>query len=91
MNTMKLFLFIIIVTFLVNISFSQDDIAAKLTQSAIDARISEIRMGNIIVNLAQQFQINLQKKIETLCHRKTGKCFLKFLKKILTMPFMKTP
>jgi GH35 family endo-1,4-beta-xylanase len=60
MNTMKLFLFIIIVTFLVNISFSQDDIAAKLTQSAIDARISEIRMGNIIVKTSPGADVKIQ-------------------------------
>ncbi len=42
-------LFPVIITLIVPVCFAQDDISAKLTPSAIDARIAEIRMGDIIV------------------------------------------
>lgn len=39
---------------------AQDDIAAKLTPAAIDARIAEIRMGDIIVKTKPGADVNVQ-------------------------------
>jgi len=48
MKAMSTFLILVVIMF-VPVCFAQDDIAAKLTPSAIDARIEKIRMGDIIV------------------------------------------
>jgi len=42
-------LILLVITFIVPVCFAHDDISVKLTPSAIDARIAEIRMGDITV------------------------------------------
>ncbi len=39
----------VMITLIAPVCFAQDDIAAKITPSAIDARIAEIRMGDIVI------------------------------------------
>ena len=54
------FLLPLIITLIVPACFAQDDIAAKLTPSAIDARIAEIRMGDIIVKTEPGADVKVQ-------------------------------
>ncbi len=49
MKAKSIFLPPFIITFFVPACLAQDDISAKITPAAIDARIAEIRMGDIIV------------------------------------------
>ena len=50
-----------ILVFLIStICFSQDDITAKLTPSAINARIQECRMGQIIIKTEPEADIDIQ-------------------------------
>ena len=49
MNAMSLLFFLIGLVVLASVSVAQDEVAAKLTPSAISARIAELRMGDIIV------------------------------------------
>ncbi len=44
-----MFLIIGVCTLIANVCFAEDDIAAKIAPEAIDARIAEIRMGDIVV------------------------------------------
>jgi len=48
------------VTLIMNTSFAQDDISAKLTPAAIEARIAEIRMGDIIVKTKPGADVKVQ-------------------------------
>jgi len=50
--------------FIVSACFAQDDISAKLTAEAIDARISEIRMGDMMI----QTKPGAEVKIEQVRH-----------------------
>ena len=50
----------VIITLIAPVCFAQDDIAAKLTPSAIDARIAEIRMGDIIVKTKPGSDVKVQ-------------------------------
>jgi GH35 family endo-1,4-beta-xylanase len=50
----------IIVTLISPLCFAQDDIAAKITPSAIEARIAEIRMGDIIVKTKPGSDVKVQ-------------------------------
>jgi endo-1,4-beta-xylanase len=57
----KLIYFLLIVTILILPEcFAQEDISAKLTKAAIDARISEVRMGDIIVKTKPGVDVNIQ-------------------------------
>jgi len=49
MKTMLMFLVIVVCSLITGVCFAQDDVSAKITPAAIDARIAEIRMGDIIV------------------------------------------
>ena len=53
-------LFPVVVVFIVHICFAQDDTAAKLNPSAIEARIAEIRMGQINVKTAPGADVKVQ-------------------------------
>jgi GH35 family endo-1,4-beta-xylanase len=48
------------ITLIAPACFAQDDPSAKLTPSAIDARIAEIRMGDIIVKTKPGADVNVQ-------------------------------
>ncbi|MBA7534160.1 Anti-sigma-I factor RsgI6 [subsurface metagenome] len=50
MKTKSISLLVILITIVTYNGSTQDSISAKLTQSAIDTRISEIRMGEIIIH-----------------------------------------
>jgi endo-1,4-beta-xylanase len=50
----------VIITFTAPIYSAQDDIAAKITPSAIEARIAEIRMGDIIVRTKPGSDVKIQ-------------------------------
>jgi GH35 family endo-1,4-beta-xylanase len=60
MKIKSMILLMVINTFIFNICFAQDDISAKLTPSAIDARIAEIRMGDIIINTKPGAYVKVQ-------------------------------
>jgi endo-1,4-beta-xylanase len=49
MKAQSRFLILVVVSLIVPVCFAQDDISAKLTPSAIEARIAAIRMGDITV------------------------------------------
>jgi endo-1,4-beta-xylanase len=49
MKVQSIFLLMVVIPLFVPVCFAQDDISAKLTPSAIKARIAEIRMGDLIV------------------------------------------
>jgi endo-1,4-beta-xylanase len=51
---------IILILFLVPYCFAQDDISAKLTPAVIDARISEIRMGDITVKTSPGADVEIR-------------------------------
>ncbi|MBN2013237.1 hypothetical protein JW960_28160 [candidate division KSB1 bacterium] len=74
---------------LLNNGIAQDEYASKVTEDAINARISELRMGDIVVHtspdaqynkpatsfyLGQPFRIALQKWIPMRCLEKTVQC-----------------
>jgi endo-1,4-beta-xylanase len=50
----------VIITFTAPVCSAQDDIAAKITPSAIEARIAEIRMGDIIVKTKPGSDVKVQ-------------------------------
>jgi endo-1,4-beta-xylanase len=50
----------VVITLTVPVCLAQDDISAKLTPSAINARIAEIRMGDIIVKTKPGADVNIQ-------------------------------
>ena len=54
------FLFLFFTALTVPVCLAQDDIAAKLTPSAIEARIAEIRMGDIIVKTAPGTEVEVR-------------------------------
>jgi endo-1,4-beta-xylanase len=54
----------VIFILLISACFAQNDISAKLTPEAIDARISEIRMGDIIIKTKSGAQV----KVEQMRH-----------------------
>jgi len=49
MKLKSILLFSIVSMFIVNLCFAEDDISAKVTEDAINKRISEIRKGEIVV------------------------------------------
>jgi len=49
MEKSLMFLVMVFCAFMATVCFAQDDVSAKITPAAIDARIAEIRMGDIIV------------------------------------------
>jgi endo-1,4-beta-xylanase len=50
----------VVTTLIVPVCSAQDDIAAKLTPSAIEARIAEIRMGDMIVKTSPDADVKVQ-------------------------------
>jgi len=56
----RFFLIPVVITLIVPACFAQNDIAAKLTPSAIEARIAEIRMGDIIVKTSPGADVKVQ-------------------------------
>lgn len=60
MKAKSIFLPPFIITLIVPACLAQDDISAKLTPSAIDARIAEIRMGDIIVKTKPASVVKVQ-------------------------------
>jgi GH35 family endo-1,4-beta-xylanase len=52
--------FLAVITLIAPVCFAQDDISAKLTPSAIDARIAEIRMGHIEIKTAPGADVNIR-------------------------------
>ena len=60
MNAKSRFLLPVIIAMIVPVCFAQDDIAARLTPSAIEARIAEIRMGDIIVKTRAGADVKVQ-------------------------------
>jgi endo-1,4-beta-xylanase len=55
---------LLFITIIITVCFAQNDISAKLTPAAIDARIAEIRMGNIMVKTKPGAEV----KVEQLRH-----------------------
>jgi len=60
MKAKSIFLPPFIITFFVPACLAQDDIPAKITPSAIDARIAEIRMGDIIIKTKSGSDVKVQ-------------------------------
>jgi GH35 family endo-1,4-beta-xylanase len=60
MKAKSRFLILLVFTLIAPLCFAQDDISAKLTSSAIDARIAEIRMGDIIVKTRPGSDVKVQ-------------------------------
>ena len=60
MNAMSLFSFLVGVVVLASIVSAQDDVATKLTPSAINARIAELRMGDIIIKTKPGAEVQVQ-------------------------------
>jgi endo-1,4-beta-xylanase len=61
MKALSRFFFIPVVLILIApVCFAQDDIAAKLTPAAIEARIAQIRMGDIIVKTKPGSDVKIQ-------------------------------
>ncbi len=56
----RFLLVLVVITLIVPVCFAQEDISAKLTPSAIDARIAEIRMGDITVRTKPGADIKVQ-------------------------------
>jgi GH35 family endo-1,4-beta-xylanase len=56
----RFILIAVVVALIVPVCFAQDDIAAKLTPSAIEARIAEIRMGDIMVKTKPGAEVKVQ-------------------------------
>jgi GH35 family endo-1,4-beta-xylanase len=52
--------FLVVITLTAPVCFALDDTSANLTPSAIDARIAEIRMGDLIVKTAPGADVNIQ-------------------------------
>ena len=64
MKTKSISLLVILITIVTYNGSTQDSISAKLTQSAIDTRISEIRMGEIIIHAEPGAKV----KVEQIRH-----------------------
>jgi len=60
MKTKSRFLLLVVITLMATVCFAQDDISAKLTLSAIEARIAEIRMGDIVVKTKPGADVKVQ-------------------------------
>ena len=60
MKAKTIILLPVLITLIIPVCFAQDDISAKVTPSAINARISEIRMGNIIVKTSPGADVKIQ-------------------------------
>jgi len=60
MEAKSRFLLLAVVALIVPACFAQDDISAKLTPSAIEARIAEIRVGDIIVKTSPGTDVKVQ-------------------------------
>jgi len=60
MKAKSLYLFLWAHMLILSVCFAQEDISAKLTQSAIDARIAEIRMGDIVIKTKPGADIKVQ-------------------------------
>ncbi len=60
MKATSMFSLLAVITLVVPVCFAQDDIAAKLTPSAINARITQIRMGDIIVKTKPGANVKVQ-------------------------------
>jgi len=54
------FLIPVVITLIVPVCFAQEDISAKITSSAIEARIAEIRMGDITVKTKPGAEVKVQ-------------------------------
>jgi endo-1,4-beta-xylanase len=55
-----IFLLLVVTALIAPVCFAQDDTAAKLAPAAIDARIAEIRMGDIIVKTVPGAEVKVQ-------------------------------
>jgi endo-1,4-beta-xylanase len=53
-------LIMVICIFTANVCFAEDDVAAKITDEAIDARIAEIRMGDITVRTSPGADVKIE-------------------------------
>lgn len=60
MKTKPRFLMLGMITLIAPLCFARDDISAKLTPSAIEARIKEIRMGNILIKTKPGADVKVQ-------------------------------
>src|SRR4030042_1704414 len=60
MKAKSRFLLPVIMTIIAPVCFAQDDISARLTPSAIEARIAEIRKGDIIVKTRAGTDVKVQ-------------------------------
>jgi endo-1,4-beta-xylanase len=60
MKTKSRFFLPVVITLMATVCFAQDDISAKLTPAAIEARIAEIRMGDIIVKTKPGADVKVQ-------------------------------
>jgi len=60
MKAKSRFLILAVVVLIVPVCSAQDDIAAKLTPSAIEARIAKIRMGDMIVKTSPGADVKVQ-------------------------------
>ncbi len=60
MKISLMFLFGLMFIVIANVCFAEDDVAAKITPDAIDARIAEIRMGDIIVKTKPDADVKIE-------------------------------
>jgi endo-1,4-beta-xylanase len=59
-STSMFFSITVMIILFISVCFAQDDTSAKLTPSAINARIAELRMGNIIVKTKPGAGVKIQ-------------------------------
>jgi len=60
MKAKSIFSFLVVISLFVPVCLAQDDISAKLTPSAMNARIAEIRMGDLIVKTKPGAEVKVQ-------------------------------
>ena len=60
MKTMSLLLMLALSSLIVSVCCAQDDISAKVTPAAINARIAEIRMGDLIIMTKPDADVKVQ-------------------------------
>jgi endo-1,4-beta-xylanase len=60
MRIKLIFLIMVVCILTTNVCFAEDDVAAKITDEAIDARIAEIRMGDITIKTNPGADVKIQ-------------------------------
>lgn len=60
MESKLMFLLMVMIILIAPFCFAQDDVSEKITQSAINARIAEIRMGDIVVKTEPDADVKVE-------------------------------